>query len=248
MICDACRIVWHENIYAPVSVTHDSLHSVKPVKSTINKHIGFVWTGVEANPPPNLPATSRPTTGLNPLIAMLIHHKRTGASKSNHVTCAIKLGILFPSLAPPAPAATCSSSTASPSPPPPPAPRPRCVYTQARPCACRGLRVRGTWVRCVRSLIFSTPGSCRGAAGGSSWRRSWGAPCSSPRPTGSGPRRRGGSRRGPRTSTCSRGSTPRWIRRASRYVGRGGCLVGSGDQVLLADRVEMGGSWFGPVV
>lgn len=155
---------------------------------------------------------------------------------------------LQPSLAPPAPAATCSSSTASPSPPPPPAPRPRCVYTQARPCACRGLRVRGTWVRCVRSLIFSTPGSCRGAAGGSSWRRSWGAPCSSPRPTGSGPRRRGGSRRGPRTSTCSRGSTPRWIRRASRYVGRGGCLVGSGDQVLLADRVEMGGSWFGPVV
>jgi len=85
------------------------------------------------------------------------------------------------------------------------------------------LRSSWSWALAPVSLILRRPVRFfREAPGGSSWRRSWRAPGSATRPTGWRPRRRGGSRQGRKgrrgTSTCSSGSTPRWIRRASRCV------------------------------
>jgi hypothetical protein len=109
--------------------------------------------------------------------------------------------------------ATCSSSTESPSSPPPA----RCVCYPLL-----GARLRECVRFCFSYTIDARFSSCRGAAGGSSWQRSRAIRRSATRPIGSRPRRRGRSQRGRTerggTCTCSSGSTPRSIRRASRCV------------------------------
>jgi hypothetical protein len=129
--------------------------------------------------------------------------------------------------------ATCSSSTESPSSPSP-----------AR-CVCYpflGARLREYVRFCLSDTIDARLSSCRGAAGGSSWQRSRAIRRFGTRPIGSRPRRRGRSRRGRTerdgTCTCSSGSTPRSIRRASRCVEMvpSACLMAFGCSIQ--DRVQ----------